>query len=293
MQPQSRLGDNSTVPVDAHGNLCCPHECIGPAISGSLDVFVNARPALRVTDTGIHAACCGPNTWIATKGSTSVFINNLAAHRLYDEDMHCGGPGYMVEASEDVFVGDMSVSGLFDILKKLDIPFDYPVDCCYARADKMARVMKSLGVDSQKYWLFAQNWGEPGATPDLAPTANGAPVMFPNAHTGAMQPVSWVYHVAPMVTVTNPDGSTQKYILDPSIASGPVTPEQWAAIQGNPAGAYPEVSSSDSYFQNQKHGIDEPADAAKTDAQLQKHRESRDAANAAAASSAPSGASGF
>lgn len=93
------------VPVDVHGKNCCPHACTGPAVSGSSDVFVNNQPALRVTDTGVHAACCGPNTWIAMEGSGTVMINNLAAHRLGDMDMHCGGPGAMVEGSPDVFVG--------------------------------------------------------------------------------------------------------------------------------------------------------------------------------------------
>jgi hypothetical protein len=69
-------------------------------------VIVNNRGAVRVTDNGVHTACCGPQTWIAMKGSTTVLINNLQAHRLYDLDQHCGGPGFMVEASPDVFVGD-------------------------------------------------------------------------------------------------------------------------------------------------------------------------------------------
>ncbi len=38
-------------------------------------------PALRVTDTGIHAACCGPNTWTAQAGSSTVFINGKPAAR--------------------------------------------------------------------------------------------------------------------------------------------------------------------------------------------------------------------
>lgn len=67
--------------------------------------MVNNMPALRVTDTGIHAACCGPNTWVAIEGSTTVFINNLPAHRLNDQDMHCGGLGFMIEGSPDVLVG--------------------------------------------------------------------------------------------------------------------------------------------------------------------------------------------
>jgi len=66
MPPQGRLGDKSNVPADAHGCPACPHPCVGPAISGSANVLTNTRPSLRVTDNGIHAACCGPNTWIPT-----------------------------------------------------------------------------------------------------------------------------------------------------------------------------------------------------------------------------------
>lgn len=112
MQPQTRLGDNSFVPVDTHGKDCCPHACRGPAETGSPDVYVNNKNALRVTDTGIHSQCCGPNTWVATQGSQTVIINGLQAHRLYDVDTHCGGLGYMVEGSPDVFVGDGTESGL-------------------------------------------------------------------------------------------------------------------------------------------------------------------------------------
>ena len=80
----ARLGDKSNVPADAHGCPACPHPCVGPAIVGSPDVNVNNLPAMRVDDTGIHAACCGPNTWSAKAGSGTVFINNKAAHRLGD-----------------------------------------------------------------------------------------------------------------------------------------------------------------------------------------------------------------
>ena len=106
MRKQSRLGDRSLVPKDDHHRPRCPHKCIGPAETGSPDVDVNGRAALRVTDSGVHSRCCGPNTWIATRGSPTVFINNLEAHRLGDADQHCGGPGYMVEGSDDVLVGD-------------------------------------------------------------------------------------------------------------------------------------------------------------------------------------------
>lgn len=105
MPAQSRLGDKSQVPADAHGCPACPHSCIGPAVAGSPDVNVNGRPALRVGDPGVHAACCGPNTWKAAMGSGTVNINGKAAHRLNDMDTHCGGVGKMIEGSGDVITG--------------------------------------------------------------------------------------------------------------------------------------------------------------------------------------------
>jgi uncharacterized Zn-binding protein involved in type VI secretion len=105
MPPQGRLGDKSQAPVDAHGCLSCPHSVIGPAVQGSPNVQVNFRPALRMGDMGIHAPCCGPNTWTAIMGSSTVFINNRPAHRMGDTDAHCGGVGVLIEGSSDVIVG--------------------------------------------------------------------------------------------------------------------------------------------------------------------------------------------
>ena len=79
--------------------------CVGPAINGSPNVYVNKRPALRVNDPGIHAACCGPNTWNAAMGSGTVHINNLPAHRQDDMTVHCGGVGKLIEGSGDVKTG--------------------------------------------------------------------------------------------------------------------------------------------------------------------------------------------
>ena len=102
---QCRLGDKSRVPSDDHGCPACPHDCVGPAVEGSPDVFVNSLPAIRVDDPGVHSSCCGPNTWIAKDGSSSVFINGKAAHREDDADTHCGGDGRMIEGSPNVFTG--------------------------------------------------------------------------------------------------------------------------------------------------------------------------------------------
>lgn len=104
-KPQGRLGDKARVPADAHGCPACPHSCVGPAIAGSPNVFVNKRPALRVQDPGIHAACCGPNTWNAGSGSGTVHINGKLAHRQDDMTIHCGGVGQLIEGSGNVKTG--------------------------------------------------------------------------------------------------------------------------------------------------------------------------------------------
>lgn len=106
MPPQARLGDKALIPADAHGCPACPHTATGPAVAGSRNVLVNDRPAIRVGDPGIHAACCGPNTWNAKTGSASVLINGRKAHRHGDSVQHCGGSGSTISGSPNVVVGD-------------------------------------------------------------------------------------------------------------------------------------------------------------------------------------------
>lgn len=97
-----RLGDNALCPADSHGKPCCPHVVVGPAVSASPDVIINGRGALRLGDDGVHAACCGPNTWKTAAGSPTVLVNGKPLVRLGDATSHCGGNGTMVTASSDV-----------------------------------------------------------------------------------------------------------------------------------------------------------------------------------------------
>ncbi|HEY1548970.1 MAG TPA: PAAR domain-containing protein [Kofleriaceae bacterium] len=108
MAAQGRLGDKANAPLCAHGCPACPHPTVGPAISGSPNVNVNGKPAVRVDDSGVHSACCGPNQWRALAGSPTVFINGKPAHRAGDATQHCGGNGTLVEGSPNVDVGGAS-----------------------------------------------------------------------------------------------------------------------------------------------------------------------------------------
>lgn len=108
-----------------------------------------------------------------------------------------------------------------------NIPFDYPPDCCYARATEMVQMMDEMGVESGKVWTYAS----PGRA--LVPmTPGNQPVRFPPNRRG--EQVKWGYHVAPTVDVVQPDGSVRKMVMDPSLTSGPVTIEEWNRIMSGP-----------------------------------------------------------
>lgn len=101
-----RVGDVASVALHSHGCPACPHTGSGPALSGSPNVNVNSRGALRVGDPGVQAVCCGPNNWTAALGSTSVFINGKPAHRLGDAISHAFiNTGWLTTGSPDVTVG--------------------------------------------------------------------------------------------------------------------------------------------------------------------------------------------
>lgn len=93
------VGDLAKVPADSHGCPACPHSCVGPITSGSPNVFVNGKPAARVGDVGVHAACCGPNSYKITGGTHEVIINGRRAAKRGDSTSHCGGTGQIISGA--------------------------------------------------------------------------------------------------------------------------------------------------------------------------------------------------
>lgn len=170
-------------------------------------------------------------------------------------------------------MSEAEAQAFMDEFKKTDIPFDYPPDCCYARARVMADIMKKKGVASEKLW-------SEGALAAHKP--NGDVVTFPDEY-GNPAPVTWHYHVAPIVNVEQPNGSIERRILDPSLSDRPITVDAWKALCG--------VSSSDTIDKitpPNEHYPFSPITAGKdysvseANAQLQDHKASRDSNRAAA-----------
>jgi hypothetical protein len=104
MPGAARLGDKAKAKLDAHGGVCCSHPNVqGPGITCSANVHINGSGALTISSVGIHAACCGPNTWIMTGASGGVFVNNAPLVRKGDPTLHCGvSPGEIIDASANV-----------------------------------------------------------------------------------------------------------------------------------------------------------------------------------------------
>ncbi len=107
MPEAARKTDISMNPADAHGCLVCPHSVSGPATTGSDDVLVVGEPLLRASgaDVGVHAACCGPNSWVTMAGSGTVTVNDLPVVRLGDVTTHCGGAGTIITGASSVIIG--------------------------------------------------------------------------------------------------------------------------------------------------------------------------------------------
>jgi hypothetical protein len=161
----------------------------------------------------------------------------------------------------------------FDRFKSQDrIPFDYPVDCCYSRAEAMADQIAADGYSVGKVWNYASGYPRPTLTyySDKVPTGEG----------------HWVYHVAPIVPVQQPDGSVQMMVIDPSTQSGPVTIEQWKRDQHDP-GARTVTTDASPYYLSPDGRPWPQTPQTDVDVTLAKHRASREALRAAMAGPHP------
>jgi uncharacterized Zn-binding protein involved in type VI secretion len=187
MPGASRLGDKAKAKLDAHGGVCCPHPNVqGPGITCSPNVCINGIGALTITSIGIHAACCGSNTWIMTGASGCVFVNGTPLVRKGDPTLHCGvSPGEIVDASTNVVDGSPQQKFLQEVAKKVaTVPLDVLaaiIKHTNDGADVVAHGLEGFGVVAD--FLFD---GLPSAVKgDAHGTAKAAVSAVGGAVTGA------------------------------------------------------------------------------------------------------------
>ncbi len=112
-----------------------------------------------------------------------------------------------------------SLAELKEEFKKLasdpEVPFEYIVDGCYARAHHMCETMMKDNINCGKMFVMIENLYGGGML-----TAKNK---FMNAE--------WWYHVAPITFAK--DSKTEKiegYIIDPSMADHPLKAEEWIGM---------------------------------------------------------------
>ncbi len=113
-------------------------------------------------------------------------------------------------------LSEQRIQEYFNLMKSQPhIPFSYPEDGCYARAQEMSLILEQYGVVTGKVFLQG----------DLRVETNNSPKGY----------VEWWYHVAPIVLVDT-GGQVEKYVLDPSLFDRAVPLEVWtnAQISHNP-----------------------------------------------------------
>lgn len=95
----------------------------------------------------------------------------------------------------------------------LCIPFDYKGEGCYAKAHRIRELIQSeYDTESYKVFLFADR-------------ENGKYLPIP----GCPDAPGWLYHVAPYV---HAEDTGKFYVIDPTIASEPITIAKWASLMG-------------------------------------------------------------
>jgi hypothetical protein len=150
-----------------------------------------------------------------------------------------GEPGLPFEGTTDERgtetnpFSEEDAQALFDEIGALDtIPFDYPVDGCFARAHAMARHIQERGAVCAKVWNH-------GVDKFL---------VVPGTEFGDIE---WHYHVAVVVCVEGSDGQVRQMVIDPSLARGddarPLTLDEWVALQGGPEGQQARITSAAPY----------------------------------------------
>ena len=99
---------------------------------------------------------------------------------------------------------------------EVPVPFHYPVDGCFVRAQLMAERLTAMGYVSQKQFVMNGNLE---IETDLAKDCNPS--------------VTWWYHVAPTINVSNKDGKVIQMVIDPSITSKPVSVSDWISLMSS------------------------------------------------------------
>lgn len=139
------------------------------------------------------------------------------------------------------------------LAQQTHIPFHFPEDGCYARAHEMAQLLELNGIYSRKVFL-----------------ENNDHYLHVNTEWAPNGQVEWWYHVAPLITVRQLDGSLVDMVFDPSIMSRPAPVADWQRLQTPDRcrqirqGSHPNTHDCVFYFTERFNYMPEDADNPRT-----------------------------
>lgn len=93
-----------------------------------------------------------------------------------------------------------------------ELALRFPADGCYARTHLMVQRLLGQGLAPSKVWAFA---------------ASAADLLWTETLHHPSGRVQWGYHVAPVLIVRGPDGTSREMVLDPLLFDRPVSLEEW------------------------------------------------------------------
>jgi uncharacterized protein DUF4157/glutaminase-like protein/annexin-like protein len=115
-----------------------------------------------------------------------------------------------------------------DTNEEAPVPFHYPTNGCFDRAYVMEQRMTELGYASEKVFAVSMT---PSGGGNLRVRSDYAA----NAPAGTPPTVKWWYHVAPVIRVRTAAGSVEEMVMDPSLASGPISIRDWTRMMNTAA----------------------------------------------------------
>ncbi|HLL73820.1 MAG TPA: protein-glutamine glutaminase family protein [Pyrinomonadaceae bacterium] len=163
--------------------------------------------------------------------------------------------------------------GIGDAFREFDflatrphIAFSYIKDCCASRAHEMCELLRRHSVRSGKIWLYGRHYT---ATQSNYPLAHYTLGGVHEENPSVVSP--WLYHVAPVVSVTQDDSSTSLMVMDPAQFRTPKSVARWIRHHGD-TGARHIFSSPRVWFRSPE-GVEETDDGFDlTEQELDKHR---------------------
>ncbi len=187
-----------------------------------------ARAATTATRTTGYAVYyrSGNSAWYAA----GTFATSAEARRASDQLVARGYTVFVRSAdlavarpavAADTVTLAQATTAFRAVAGRQDIAFRFVEDGCYARAHLMVGHLQALGMRPRKAWAFGDLYA---STPN-----------HPDRH------VAWNYHVAPTLRVRDQHNRVVEMVIDPSLATRPVTVAEWRALMTRPQGQVPSV----------------------------------------------------